>query len=316
MARARCLPPTLLDDPDYFELNGDIQAILLGLVLCADDHGRGMAHTGWLARKLNRDISVIEAALAELESHHMLLRYQVEQQHYYILLKWWQWQAGLYKPARPLYPEPPQQHEEIHLKLSPTFSKKVGESLRNSEKLQNSPLEVEGEEEVEVEIESESESEVEGEEESHPVNVVTFPTTPRHDAADGECEKKSEQDLLAQIAHILRLSPDEALLRIVQDYRASPGLSLLGEADAAREWIDSSSSNKQRKKMTPAFFRRWLKRECESRQRQQETTLLSQQHEIKAASRAQSGASPGTGLASQSLMDLEQRYRREKGGSG
>jgi hypothetical protein len=313
MAKARCFPPSLLDDPDYFELDGDTQAILVGLVLCADDHGRGLAHTSWLARKLNRDVSVIEAALARLEASHMIQRYQVEQQQYYLLLKWWIWQAGLRKPARPLYPAPPSPPDgsSDDGSPSPTLSEKVRESSTFSDKVEKPPLE--GEEE---EIESESEEEDEGEREHYPpTNVVTFPTSPRDDDGDEQKKRNIPERELTQVARILRLPPDEALLRIVQDYRASPGLSLLGEADSARAWIDDPRRNKSRKNMTVGFFRNWLKRECESRKLRQEAPARSQPSppESISAPRAQSGtrapSSTGAGLAGQSLMDLEQRYK-------
>jgi hypothetical protein len=177
------LPSQLLDDPDYFDLAGDTQSVLIGLVLCADDHGRCFAHLNWLARKLNREERVIEAALATLEAYHLIQRYQVEQQHYCLLLKWWQWQS-LHNPARPLYPEPSQQGEEIDQASSPSFSEKVRESSRDSENLGKSSLEVE--EEVEEEIESESEREEEDEEERHP---AICPTTTCYDSSDGAQEK-------------------------------------------------------------------------------------------------------------------------------
>jgi hypothetical protein len=318
MARSRSFPSQLLDDPDYFDLKGDTQAILVGLVLCADDHGRGMAHTSWLARKLNREASVIETALAELESHHMLTLYQVEQQRYYWLLKWWEWQK-LHNPARPLYPEPPKPSEGTDQTSPRTFSEKVRETSRDSENLRKSSREEE--EEEEEERESEIEREGEDEEESPPENVVTFPIPLRDDSSDGGQENKEEQGLLQQIARILRLAPDEALLRIVQDYRAVSGLSLLGEADAAREWMDDPQRNKRRKKMTPAFFRSWLKRECESRTPGQEAVTASpyQHPKVRAAPpvhpNVRSRLPSGTGPASHSLMDLEQRYKQQvKGG--
>lgn len=40
-------------------------------------------------------------------------------------------------------------------------------------------------------------------------------------------------------------------------------LALLGEADAARKWIEDATCNRQHKPMSVAFFRRWLKREQE-----------------------------------------------------
>jgi hypothetical protein len=59
------------------------------------------------------------------------------------------------------------------------------------------------------------------------------------------------------------LTVNDALTRIVAEYHTAPTLSLLGEADAAREWIEDRQRNKKEQHLTPAFFRRWLKREHE-----------------------------------------------------
>ncbi len=67
-----------------------------------------------------------------------------------------------------------------------------------------------------------------------------------------------------QVAGILKLPVTDDLARVVADYLARPGLSLLGEADAAAEWIGDPKRNRKRQPMTPAFFRRWLKRETET----------------------------------------------------
>jgi hypothetical protein len=70
-----------------------------------------------------------------------------------------------------------------------------------------------------------------------------------------------------QVAAILKLPVTDDLARVVADYLARPGLSLLGEADAAMEWIADPARNRKRQSMTPAFFRRWLKREVETAER-------------------------------------------------
>ena len=67
-----------------------------------------------------------------------------------------------------------------------------------------------------------------------------------------------------QVATILKLHITDDLARVVADYLAHPGLSLLGEADSAVEWIADPARNRKRQRMTPAFFRRWLKRETET----------------------------------------------------
>ncbi|MGZ3646560.1 MAG: hypothetical protein ACXVCM_22245 [Ktedonobacteraceae bacterium] len=67
-----------------------------------------------------------------------------------------------------------------------------------------------------------------------------------------------------QVATILHLPVNDRLQRVVADYLDDSSLSLLGEADAAREWIEDPGRNRKRVPLTPAFFRRWLKREHEA----------------------------------------------------
>ncbi|HEX9131116.1 MAG TPA: hypothetical protein VF844_02365, partial [Ktedonobacteraceae bacterium] len=99
-----------------------------------------------------------------------------------------------------------------------------------------------------------------------PPNVVTFPAA--HAAADDADSHLSEKVLeeTKQVATILKLTVTDSLTRVVADYVHDPVISLLGEADAAREWIDDPERNRKRQRLTPAFFRRWLKREQESYQ--------------------------------------------------
>jgi hypothetical protein len=162
------------------------------------------------------------------------------------------------------------------------------------------------------------------EQEAQPSNIVAFPTsttTTSDDDADGQNEQEKITYLTHQVAGILKLFPGDALRRIVQDYHADPSLSLLGEADAAREWIDDPQRNQKHKRMSPAFFRHWLQRERETRaQREAERTAAS--HQVKGTGttgKAEDIApgqgkiaptSPGAGLASRSLMGLEAQYRR------
>ena len=77
------------------------------------------------------------------------------------------------------------------------------------------------------------------------------------------------QPLMREVADILRLPASDALLRIVGDYQHDPLVPLLGEADAAREYIDDPRRNRKGQRMSPAFFRRWLRREHEDAERRQ-----------------------------------------------
>jgi hypothetical protein len=98
---------------------------------------------------------------------------------------------------------------------------------------------------------------------------VPFPAA-RDDADDERDTNNAEAEVLAatkQVAAILNISVTERLQRVVADYLGDPSLSLLGEADAAREWIEDPNRNRKRKQLTPAFFRCWLKREHETARR-------------------------------------------------
>ena len=73
-------------------------------------------------------------------------------------------------------------------------------------------------------------------------------------------------------------------------------MSLFGEADAAREWIEDRQRNRKQQRLTPAFFRRWLKREQESCQRSHTRSLsppgLSASIPASAGQRVANGAGP------------------------
>jgi len=64
---------------------------------------------------------------------------------------------------------------------------------------------------------------------------TTFPTRRSSDNASLPEQKVSE--MTEQVAAILKLNVTAALRRIVEEYSTDATLSLLGEADAAREWI-------------------------------------------------------------------------------
>ena len=68
MVRGRLIPTSYFRDPDVMSLSsGDVRLILVGLVLHADDYGRGLAHAVILGRDLDYPPGTIEAALVELE---------------------------------------------------------------------------------------------------------------------------------------------------------------------------------------------------------------------------------------------------------
>ncbi len=301
MARSRSLPTTLFEDPDFFELESDAQVILIGLVLLADDHGRGLAHSGLLSRKLNKAEPLIEATLIQLAAQQLLCCYADEHQRYYALTRWWEWET-LSKPARSKYPEPPSMKGKTSFPQAPEKPQIPQEKLGES-------WDALHEEEEEREKEEEEEEKPQG---TAPAPVVAY-LAPSSDGGIVALSHEQVRETTKQVARILKLAQSESLSRLVTEYLPTPGLSLLGEADAAREWIDDPRRNRQRARMSPAFFRRWLKREqaamAEQAKRAQATGTEGKQ---EPAGGSEPAAPPG--LSRRSLMNLEAEYRAQRAG--
>ncbi len=258
MASKRSIPTHLFSSPDFFELSSNTtRLILIGIILDADDEGRGSAHSQLLARKLNEQEAQIEGALIELEEHGILQCYQVQGRGYYTLCHWHKYQT-LSKPTPSQYPAP---HQEQRQHASDPHS--IGyfiPSLENPGQSRETPLEEEGEKEQEQE-----ENRTEGEDEGSQPNVVHFPTFPHAPTRGNDNTSCSEQEKIlattTTVAHTLHLPVTENLVRIVQEFLSNDHISVVGEAIEARAWIDDPLHNQRRKLMTLAFFRRWLKRE-------------------------------------------------------
>ena len=140
--------------------------------------------------------------------------------------------------------------------------------------------------------------------------MVTFPTSHSSDADD---DGKSSQ-VTKQVGAILKLPANDALQRIVGEYSRMKTLSLLGEADSAREWIDDRKRNPTGKHMTLAFFRRWLQREHETvlkREMQRQSATGTDGRDTKETPTSK----PPSRLPS--LMDLETKYHnaQQQGGT-
>ena len=129
MARARSFPSDFLKDPDIIALSGaDECLILIGLILKADDHGRGFAHSTLLGREIRGYApEQIESALHALQQLELVTLYEVGRHRYYSLPRWSEWQK-LHTPAKSKFPAPPtpQQHVEDEQKIQ-SFSEKRDE---------------------------------------------------------------------------------------------------------------------------------------------------------------------------------------------
>ncbi len=275
MASKRCLPTRFFKDADIMNVSKDAQLILVGLVLLADDEGRELAHPKLLSREIDYPPEQIEVALQELVENDLVLLYQGGKHRYYSLTRWSQWQSlSSQKITLSRYPAPPEQvdvtevpednvEDRVHTTESsqnfPNFPREIpGKLGKNREVLSQVKLS-----ESKVIQDKRIEEEDEGQ---PPPNIVTFPAA-RGDADDaGSHLSEKVLEATKQVATILKLTVTDALTRVVADYVHDPEISLLGEADAAREWIDDPERNRKRQRLTPAFFRRWLQREQESYQ--------------------------------------------------
>lgn len=121
------------------------------------------------------------------------------------------------------------------------------------------------------------------------------------------------QAMTSEVASILGMPTCPALRRIVEDFVAVEGLSLLGEADAAHEYILDQRRNRTQQQMSPAFFRRWLKREQEAMQERAvaRRNLSSSFHDEQISSVSPSSSSSHRIGVYPSLMHLDDFYRND-----
>ena len=198
---------------------------------------------------------------------------------------------------------------------------KIPKDSRSEEEEEEKGKRRESEEEAEENVSADRERAAE-----QPRNVLPFPNARADDHDDGSRRKTSmlseteKTALTYQVSRILKLPATEALTRLVTDYAPVSSLSLPGEADAAREWIDDPRRNRKRKHMTPAFFRNWLKREveaCAQRQRALEQVLPAQatgtagEPSMRASAQASSSAPRAPNLMY--LADEDGQAARTKG---
>ncbi|EFH86437.1 hypothetical protein [Ktedonobacter racemifer] len=314
MATKRCLPTRFFEDPDVMSLSSkDAQLILIGLVLMADDEGRELAHTSLISRKLDYTPDLVEQVLSELEANDLIILYQAGRHRYYSLTRWKQWQS--LSPAKitpSKHPAPPSERGEKA--VLPSFEDESehsqengGISQGNSGKSGESPSQY-NLSQYNLSQRKQSEEQNHEEQSSPPANVIPFPPSADGDDAQVEEKGKDLEGLTTQIAAILQLPASAALHRLVQEFAQEPDLSLTGEADAACEWIDDQQRNRKGKRISPAFFREWLKRERASIHKRRAS--LAEQEATGTDNRAPTSPSASKGLTGKSLMHMEQQYQQ------
>src|SRR5437762_9652385 len=196
MAVKRCIPTNFFKDPDIAGLDHNSQLILLGLALCGDDHGRGVADTKLLGREIDYPPEQIEAALQALSENDLIVLYQVGRHRYYQLTQDWQKSMGA-KRTSSRFPAPPESTQS-----PPESTQSPPESTP-----QYNLIKVNLTEDEEKSCASS--------------NVIPFPA-PTNDGSDVSDEVLNTT---RRVASILELEETAALTRIVQEYTRDPALS-------------------------------------------------------------------------------------------
>lgn len=276
MAAKRSIPTSLFASPDFFELSSDtVRLILIGIILDADDEGRGSAHTHLLARKLDKTPQQIEEALGELAAHGILRCYQVQSRHYYMLCHWHKFQT-LSKPTPSSFPAPPAAQTPEPLPAPPG---KPTKALGNPGP--SGPNSPEGEEKGRREGKENREEEPKrrgreapGEPQPEPPLAARTPLalskafslsaeeqTALPPPVQTSVDEQQGSQITEQVAQALQLPITDALTTLVTEFLPTTTFSLVKAAQAARAWIDDPLRNTARKPMSLIFFQRWLKRE-------------------------------------------------------
>ncbi len=252
MAGKRSIPTGLFSSPDFFELSSDtIRLIMIGLILDADDEGRGSAHPRLLARKLDKHPEEYQA-LAIPQAPGILQCYEVAGRAYYVLCHWRKYQT-LSKPTPSTYPAPPDAPSAEALQNFAGYTRETQESPGES------LPEGEGEKEEEQEVKGKG-NEDEGEMISSLEAEPTPPSYSPHASSDASFSTENKSVETDQVAFYLRLPLTTELEAVVREFQDTPALSLIGEAIEARSWVDDPRRNRKGQPMSVAFFRRWLKR--------------------------------------------------------
>lgn len=114
MAIARMLPTNLFFIPEYALLHDGSKLAYVGLILHADDEGRGHADKKMLSRAIDSWDSQVETSLKQLHEKGLIHLYEVEGKQYYQITSWSGMQQGMrYKHVSLLPPPPVSEHAEI-----------------------------------------------------------------------------------------------------------------------------------------------------------------------------------------------------------
>ena len=93
MATARMLPTNLFFIPDFMGLNYVSKLAYIGLLLHADDDGRGHIHLRALSHATDLCETEVESSLLQLAEKGLILVYVVDNKEYYQITGWFDMQS-------------------------------------------------------------------------------------------------------------------------------------------------------------------------------------------------------------------------------
>jgi hypothetical protein len=114
--RIRTVKPEWLDDEKLGAASDAARMLSIGLMLLADDHGRGRAHPLFIASRVwaygdpHESLTKVSDGLAELESLGFVRLYEVSKQQYFEIRNWLKHQK-VQHPSAPRIPAPPPDDE-------------------------------------------------------------------------------------------------------------------------------------------------------------------------------------------------------------
>jgi len=206
MAIARMLPTNLFFIPNFMDLDYVSRLAYIGLILHADDEGRGHIHLRALSHATDLRDTEVESSLLQLAEKGLILVYAVDNQEYYYITGWFDMQS-IRHPHPSILPAPPASEGE-----NPIATK--GARKNHAE----SSLPANG-----ASIISISSNQINTNNNTHTMSVDDVLSTDE-----------------ATLMKLLNCEDREAIRRLKQEY---PDVNLVGEADAARDW---ASTNKRK----------------------------------------------------------------------
>jgi hypothetical protein len=201
MAIARMLPINLFFIPDFMDLDHVSKLAYIGLILHADDDGRGYIHLRGLSHATDLRDTEVESSLLQLEEKGLVLVYVVDNKEYYYITGWFDMQS-IRHPHASILPAPPASEGE-----NPSAT----EGARKNHASSSLP--------------------------ANGASIISISSNQINANNNTQCVDDVLSTDEATLMKLLNCEDREAIRRLKQEY---PDVNLVGEADAARDWASTN----------------------------------------------------------------------------